>query len=134
MGYKYQKSLTCVTNSQLWKETIDRMKSADQMNTNFQFNTEVIQQQNSPVEKEFDTIAGRGDSMMKVSNLSRTERCKLFKEAFKTATLLDGLVLITKKGEQKTRFEYQNEEKPKLTNHLRTLEEARVVSLRNITK
>ena len=60
----------------------------------------------SPVEKKFDTITGRGDSMINAANLSLHERCKLFKEAFQTATLLDGLVLITKDGERKTRFEH----------------------------
>ena len=54
-------------------------------------------QQNSPVEKKFDTIAGRSNSMMDAENLSLHDRCKLFKEAFKTATLLDELVLIIKK-------------------------------------
>ena len=51
-------------------------------------------QQNSPVEKKFDTTAGGNNSMMNAVNLSLHDRCKLFKEAFRTATLLDGLVLI----------------------------------------
>ena len=42
--------------------------------------------------------------MMNAANLSLTDR--LFKEGFKTATLLDGLVLITRIGERKTRFEH----------------------------
>ena len=79
-----------------------RLRSSDwKMNVQFQFTARATPQQNSPVEKKFDTLAGRGDSMMNAANLSLHERCKLFKEAFQTATLLDGLVLITKYDESK---------------------------------
>ena len=71
--------------------------------------------------------------MMNAVNLSLHDRCKLFKEAFRTATLFDGLVLIkTKKG--KTTFEHWNDEIPKFAYHLRTWGEAGVVSLRDIKK
>ena len=40
--------------------------------------------------------------MMNAANLCRKERCKLFKEAFNTAALLDGLTIITRDGVTKT--------------------------------
>ena len=76
------------------------------------------------MEKKFDTITGRGDSMMNAANLSLHERCKLFKDAYATALLLDGLVLITKNGQRKTRFEHWNGTIPKFAYHLRTWGEA----------
>ena len=55
-----------------------RMKSKDwKFETEFQFTARATPQQNSPVEKKFDTLTGRGVSMMNAANLGREERCKL---------------------------------------------------------
>ena len=72
--------------------------------------------------------------MMNAVNLSLHDRCKLFKEAFRTATLLDGLVLITRNKKRKTIFEHWNDEIPKFAYHLTTWGESGVVSLRDIKK
>ena len=47
-----------------------RIKSKDwKLNTKFQFTERETPQQNSKVEKKFDTITSRGDSMMSAANL-----------------------------------------------------------------
>ena len=77
-----------------------RLQSKDwKMNIKFQYTARATPQQNSPVEKKFHTITGRGDSMMNAANLGLHERCLLFKEAYSTALLLDGLVLIIRNEE-----------------------------------
>ena len=57
------------------------MKSKDwKFDTKFKFTARATPQQNSPVEKKFDTLTGRGDSMMNAANLSVHERCKLLEK------------------------------------------------------
>ena len=68
------------------------MKSADwKLNTEVQYIARATPQQNSQVEKKFDTLTSRGGSMMNAANLKRKERCNLFKEAFTTTAILDGI-------------------------------------------
>ena len=55
--------------------------------------------------------------MVNAANLSQHERFKLFKHAYATALLLDGLVLRTKDGQKKTRFEHWNGKVPKFAYH-----------------
>ena len=113
----------------------NRMKSKDwKFNTKIQFTSRATPQQNSPVEKKFDTLTGRGVSMMNAANLGRKERCKLFKEAFTTAAMLDGLTVITRNGETKTRYEHWNGVLPKFSKHLKKWGEAGVVTLRDLKK
>ena len=101
------------------------MKSKDQIfDTKFQFTAKTTPQRNIPVEKKLDTLTGRGISMMNAANRSSTERCKLFKYAFNTATLFDGLTIIVRKGLTKTRFDHWGNELPKFSKYLRTWGEA----------
>ena len=72
--------------------------------------------------------------MMNAANLKRKERCKLFKEAFNTAVLLDRLTVITRNGVTKTRDEHWNNKLPKFSKHLRKWGEAGVVTLRDLKK
>ena len=90
------------------------MKSADwKLNTEVQYTTRATPRQNSQVDKKFDTLTSRGVSMMNAANLKRKERCKLFKKAFTTAAMLDGLTVITRNGVAQTRYEHWNGELPK---------------------
>ena len=70
--------------------------------------------------------------MLNAANLSLHERCKLYKDTYATALLLDELVLIIKNGQRKTRFEHWNGKIPKFAYHLRTWGEAGVVTVRDI--
>ena len=49
------------------------------MNIQFEFTSRATPQQNSLVEKAFDTISGRSRSQMNATNLSEILRYKLFK-------------------------------------------------------
>ena len=112
-----------------------RMKSADwKFGTKFQFTARATPQQNSKAEKAFDTITGRGISMMNAANLGQKERCQLCKEAYQCATLTDGLTVITRNGETKTRYEHWCGKLPKFAHHLRTWGEAGVVKVRDLKK
>ena len=72
--------------------------------------------------------------MMNGANLRRKERCKLFRESFSTAAMLDGLTMITRKGKTMTRYEHWNGVLPKFCRHLKKWGEAGVVTLRDLKK
>ena len=59
-------------------------------------------------------------------------KSKFYKDAYITLLLLDRLVLITKNGLKKTRFEQWNDKVPKFSYHLRTWGEAGMVTVRDI--
>jgi hypothetical protein len=58
-------------------------------------------------------------------------RYLLCKEAFKTATSLDGLTVIKLDGVEKTRYEHWCGQLPKFAKHLSTWGEAGTVTLKN---
>jgi hypothetical protein len=64
---------------------------------------------------------------MTAANVPFAMRFKIWKEAVKTATLLDGLLVIQVGGQLKTRFEHAFGSNPKFANHLRTWGEAGTV-------
>ena len=68
--------------------------------------------------------------MMHRANVPLADRYKLFKEAFKTATLLDGLVVITIDGKEATRYEHWCGKNPDFTAHLRVWGEAGTVTIK----
>jgi hypothetical protein len=57
---------------------------------------------------------------MAKANLPMKVRYKVWKEAFKTATLLDGLAVTMVKGQTDTRYVLWFGENPKFSQHLRT--------------
>jgi hypothetical protein len=61
------------------------------------------------------------------ANLPNNVRYFLFKEAFKTATMLDGLVVVDIDGIKKTRYEHFFGKNPKFAGHLRFFGEAGTV-------
>jgi hypothetical protein len=79
----------------------------------------------------FAVIANRGRAMMHRANVPLADRYKLFKEAFKTATLLDGLVVITIDGKEATRYEHWCGKNPDFTAHLRVWGEAGTVTIKS---
>jgi hypothetical protein len=101
-----------------------------QLSIQFEYTARNTPQQNSLAEVAFLTIANKGHTMMHQANLPLVERYKLCKEAFKTATLLDGLTAITMNNVTKTGVEHWGGKVPKFAYHLRTWEEAGTVTLR----
>ena len=84
----------------------NRAESSDwKLNVKFEFAGRATLQRNHVTELGFAVIANRGRAMMHRANVPLADRYKLFKEAFKTATLLDGLVMITIDGKEATRYE-----------------------------
>jgi hypothetical protein len=62
------------------------------------------QQNHSEVELGFATLTNRGQAMMNQANVPLIIRYKVFKEAFKTVTQLDGLMAVTLQGKVATRY------------------------------
>ena len=110
-----------------------RLASKDwKLDVVFEYTARDTPQQNYLVEKGFDTMYSRGRAMMARANIPKPMKYVLFREVFKTATLLDGLVPITLKGKMATRFEHYSGGNPKFAQHLRTWGEAGVVHLKKI--
>ena len=56
--------------------------------------------------------------MLSAANVPKNMRRALWKEAFKTAMLLDGLAVIKLEGVYKTQYEHWGVEVPKFSNYL----------------
>jgi len=109
-----------------------RADSSDwKLNVQFEFTGRATPQRNHLAELGFAVIANRGRAMMHRANVPLTDRYKLFKEAFKTATLLDGLVAITIDGKEATRYEHWCGKNPDFTAHLRVWGEAGTVTIKS---
>jgi hypothetical protein len=67
------------------------------------------------------------------ANVPMKERYKLFREAFKTATLLDGLIPIKLDGKMKPRVVHWSGKLPDFAKHLRTWGEAGTVKTKTPT-
>ena len=109
-----------------------RMKSSDWKlgDVQFEYTARATPQQNSPVEKKFDTIYGKARAMMFNANVTLDKRYVLGKEAIMTATLLDGLKVESIEDTSATRFEHWNS-LPKWSSNLRTWGEAGVVKIKD---
>jgi hypothetical protein len=68
--------------------------------------------------------------MMARANVPLEVRYKIWRHAFKTATLLDGLTVVTVGGKTATRYVLWAGENPKFANHLRTWGEAGSIKTR----
>ena len=97
-----------------------------------EYTARVTPQQNSIVEKKFDTLYCRGKAMMNAANVPLHKRYILFREVLHTATLLDGLRIIELNGKEATRFEHWNGEITRFAYHLRIWGEAGVVKLKQV--
>ena len=110
-----------------------RCNSADwKFDIKFEYTARDTPQQNHLAEIGFAVLANRGRALMADANAPLKERYLIFGEAFKTATLLDGLTVIDINGVKKTRFEHWNGELPRFVKGLRTWGEAGVVKTRTI--
>ena len=102
------------------------------MPVKFEYTGRATPQQNSLVERGFDTLMSDARSMMYKANIPEDKRHKLCKEAIMTATLNDGLMVKTIDGRTATRFEHFGDEIPRFARNLRIWGEAGVVSLRDL--
>jgi Reverse transcriptase (RNA-dependent DNA polymerase) len=82
----------------------------------------------------FATISNRGRAMMYRANIPDKVKPKVCRDAFQTATKLDGLILITFDGATKTRYEHWCGQKPAFADHLRTWGEAGTVKVKKPPK
>jgi DNA gyrase/topoisomerase IV subunit A len=65
-------------------------------------------------------LINRGRAMMRLANIPKNIRYKVFPMVFETATLLDSLVMCTIDGETKTCAEHFGKTLPKFAKYLRT--------------
>jgi hypothetical protein len=64
------------------------------------------------------------------ANVPLATRYKLWRKAFKTVTLLDGMMLVTIDGVTATRYEQWGGKNPGFAKHLKTWSEAGTVKLK----
>ena len=103
------------------------------LNIKFEFTARDTPQQNHLAELSFASIANKGRALMIDANVPLAIRYRLFREAFQTATLLDGLVPIELDGITKSRYaHWSGEGDPKFAKVLRTWGEAGTVKLKNL--
>ena len=96
----------------------------------FEYTAKATPQQNSVVEKKFDTLYCRGRAMMIAANVSLKMRYILFREAFETAAKLDGLTIIVIGDKTATRYEHWGNEIPRFAKYLRVWGESGVVKIK----
>ena len=90
-------------------------------------------QQNSLVEGCFSTIGNRTRSMLYYANIHLSQQHILFSKAAMTATLLDGLMILTINGVMATRFEHTHGNVPEFTKSMRTWGKAGLLKLKTKT-
>jgi hypothetical protein len=98
----------------------------------FEFTARDTPQQNHLAEVGFATLANKGRAIMYHANVPLKTRYKLFTEAFKTATLLDALVVVDIDGVKKSRVEHWSGKRPSYAENLRTWGEAGTVKLKTL--
>jgi hypothetical protein len=79
-------------------------------------------QPNRLAELGFEILSNRGRTMMARANVPLEVQYKIWRHAFKTATLLDGLTVVTVGGKTATRCVLWAGKNPKFADHLRTWE------------
>jgi len=87
-------------------------------------------QRNHLAEISLHSLASRARAMISHANIPEDKVFKLFPEAVKTATLMDGLVVIDVDGVSATRYEHWNKKQPPFAKYLRTWGEAGTVKTR----
>ena len=106
----------------------ERSGSADwKLNLQFEYTARETPQQNHLAELGFAVLANKARTLMTAAFVPLEKRFKLWREAAKTATLLDGLLIVSIYGQEKTRYEHAFGENPKFAKHLRTWGEAGTV-------
>ena len=71
-------------------------------NSQFEYTARDTPQQNHLAELGFAVLSNRAPTLMTAANVPLTKRYKIWKEAVKTATLLDELLVVSIFGQAKT--------------------------------
>jgi hypothetical protein len=109
-------------------------KSADwKLDIEYEFTAQDTPQQNHLAELGFAVLANHRRALMHHAIVPLKERCKLFCEAFKTATLLDGLIPIKLDGKVKPCVVHWSGKLPDFAKHLHTWGEAGTVKTKTPT-
>lgn len=103
-----------------------------QLPVNFEYTARAIPQQNSVVEKTFDTLASCSRSVMAGANIPDEIRQYVSKECLNCVTLVDGLIFRIINKKTATRCEHWSNELPKFANHLKEWGEAGVLTICDI--
>ena len=103
-----------------------------QIPVKFEYTARSTPQQNSIVEKKFDTLASRTRSVLNAANIPDEMRKYVSKECIKCVTHVDGSVVRTINGKTQTRYEHWSGELPAFAHHLREWGEAGIVTIRDI--
>ena len=104
--------------------------SAWKLNIQFEITARDTPQQNHLAELGFTSLASKGRALMNQANIPLSVRYKVFKEAFKTATLLDGLQTTSIDEKIATRYMHFFGSNPNFAKHLRTWGEAGTVKIK----
>jgi hypothetical protein len=111
-----------------------RAKSKDwQLGIVFEKTARDTPQQNSLAEIGLTVIANKARALMTQANIPRRIKYKIFREAYKTAAILDGYVVIKRLGIEDTRYVHWCGANPNFTTHLRTWGEAGTVKVKTKT-
>ena len=81
----------------------------------------------------FAVLSNKGRALLIRANVPWKYCIHLYREALKTATDLDGLVMVTVNGKKATRFEHMFGENPRWAKHLKLFGEAGTVKIATST-
>jgi hypothetical protein len=108
-----------------------RAQSSDwKLNITCEYTARDTPQQNHLAELGFASLANKGRALMVRGNTPLSVRYLLCREAFKTATKLDGLMVVTVNGVSATRYVHFYGSNPAFAKHLRTWGEAGTVKIK----
>jgi len=120
-NYRENKLLKARCDSADWKLGID-----------FEFTARDTPQQNHLAELAFATLASCGRALMHAANIPMAIQYLVWHEAFKMATLLDGLSMIELDGKSAMRVEHWCGKVPAFAKHLKTWGEAGTVKVKTM--
>jgi hypothetical protein len=99
----------------------------------FEYTARATTQHNHMAELGFATLGNTGRALMVKANIPVKYRYHLFREALRTATELDGLVVLEIKGKQATRYEHMFGTNTQWAGHLIIFGEAGTVKIKTDT-
>jgi hypothetical protein len=116
-----RKSIKCIQCDDGGKNRglINQLQGADwKIPVRFEFTGRHTPQQNHLAEVGFATIAGHGRAMMSATKVPKCYSEIFWREAFQTATYLDGLTVVELEDKTLTRFEHWKGQLPRFVNNL----------------
>jgi hypothetical protein len=132
--HSHKAEVVCMDNGGQNVKLENRAKSKDwQLGIVFEKTARDMPQQNSLAEIGLTVIANKACTLMAQPNVPQRIKYKIFREAYKTAAILDGYVVIECNGIEDTRYVHWCGTNPNFTNHLRTWGEAGTVKVKTKT-